>query len=120
MFVVLVASGTEINHCPGQKDVPCLWQTNQGYQWIFYIFSTQPLSADATALFVRFLTSSKATGFLPPLHTPLGRIWDQTKVVDGISLERFSRVLIILNRSSIDLAPFCIGILLHPQSMTKI
>lgn len=124
MFVVLVASSTEMNHCQGQKDVPCLRQTNQGYRCaaldMLYFFHPNFYSEDATDLVVRFLTSSKTTEFLPPLHTTLGRFLDQTKLVDGISLEIFSKVLIILNRSLINLASFCIGILLPPQCRTKI
>lgn len=39
---MLVAIGTDINHCPGQRDVPLLRQTNQGYKCaaldMLYIF----------------------------------------------------------------------------------
>lgn len=42
MFAVLVASDTKINHCPVQKDPPCLQRTNQVCQCatleILYIF----------------------------------------------------------------------------------
>lgn len=42
-----------------------------------------------------FPTSFETTGFLPPLHTSLGRILDQTEMVDGNNLE--IEILIMLN-----------------------
>lgn len=106
MFVVLVACSTEKTSLP-ESERRTLSAANElglsmrssGY---FIFFDLNFYSADATTLINCFLTSSKTTGFLPPLHTTLGRVLDQTKMVDGISLEFLSKVLIILNCSLID------------------
>lgn len=74
-------------------------------QYLIYL-PPHLLSADAKTLCVRFLTFSKATGFLLPLHTPWGIIKDKTKVVDGNSLD------IIFQGFDQKINSFCIGILL--------
>lgn len=93
MFAVFVASDTKINHCKAQKDPPCLQRTNQDCQCatleILYVFYPTFFCKDATALFVCFLNFSKAIRLLPILHKSRDKVWNQTKVVIGNSLEIF-------------------------------
>lgn len=53
----------------------------------FIYFPPHLVSAEAKTLFARFLTFSKAIGFLLSLQKPRGKIKDKTKVVDGNSLD---------------------------------
>lgn len=66
MFEVLVSSESieKTNHCPRQRDVPCLQQINQAYHAMhnsmYPIYIYFPL-LDWTVLFLTFLTFSTAT-----------------------------------------------------------
>lgn len=89
-------------YCPGQKDhkLVCSKQTRpiDVQLRISFLFPTQFLlyRNNSPFLFVSgFPTSFETTGFLPPLHTSLGRILDQTEMVDGNNLE--IEILIMLN-----------------------
>lgn len=118
MFAVLVASDTKINHCPAQKDSPCLQRTNQDCQCatleILYIFYPTFFCKDATSLFVHFLHFSKAIRFLPILQNPRANSGTKLKLRLATVWKCFA-VLNILMRSLIDLAAGCIRVLLSPQ-----
>lgn len=118
MFAVLVASDTKINHCPAQKDPPCLQRTNQNCQCatleILYIFYTNLFCKDATSLFVHFLHFSKAIRLLFILQNPGANSGTKLKLRLATVWKCFA-VLIILMCSLIDLAAGCIRVLLSPQ-----
>lgn len=117
MFAVLVASDTKINHCPTQKDPPCLQRTNQDCQCAtleIICFLSNLFCKDATSLFVHFLHFSKAIRFLPILQNPRANSGTKLKLRLATVWKCFA-ILIILMCSLIDLAAGCIRVLLSPQ-----
>lgn len=99
MLAVFVASDTKsIAQVRKTASLSAAIKPGQSMYSSKYLFCFPPnfLCAETTALFCSFRASSfETTGFLPPLHTSLGRILDQTEMVDGNNLE--TEILIMLN-----------------------
>lgn len=121
MFALIVARDTELNFCLGENNGHCLQSTHLGYRCavlnILFIFHHTSKVLMQKTLFVRFLTFSKATGFLLPLHTHWDKIWDKTKVLDGNSLDIIFQGF-YYTKAKINW--FCKGILLPLQCKTEI